>query len=358
MMLFLWYIVWITSVISSSDDSISSSNDDNDNSEYKGKLDGEYRDASGQSFNSVCTADNGNIYAASGPLTGDAVTEFVNVIGRSTSGVTKLSDGIFQATFDVFQFNPSESGVLRVTATFTKNTNTGVATLSFPGAGAINITSISNKGTHCLIPDGNWNDANEETPFMTASDTLPKEMCQLMSITKCVTISRFEDTTACFGVYDTDANQFVAGGNMAENVQIMWDGELRIADFTMSLDACASGTAFVVWTKEEEQVTISWKCAGSFGTMYPLSTEADVLEEVENEKCPLFSGISGAKQMSGQNILGDNRNENGNSNVVNQEIVIKFSNATIGNLWAILIVFILVTVIMCWFVNSKKKRGN
>eukprot|EP01084_Bolivina_argentea_P157725 274827_1 len=241
MMLFLWYIVWITSVISSSDDSISSSNDDNDNSEYKGKLDGEYRDASGQSFNSVCTADNGNIYAASGPLTGDAVTEFVNVIGRSTSGVTKLSDGIFQATFDVFQFNPSESGVLRVTATFTKNTNTGVATLSFPGAGAINITSISNKGTHCLIPDGNWNDASEEIPFMIASDKLPTYICQLVGNANCVAIGRIEDATACHGIYDTDANQFVAGGNMAHKVQIAWDGELRIFDFSSTSAECASG---------------------------------------------------------------------------------------------------------------------
>eukprot|EP01084_Bolivina_argentea_P285227 489088_1 len=358
MLSFLWCILFIEAVISSSDDTSDSSSGSNEN---KYILDGEYRSAQqpGLGF-SVCTAENGNIYGTTWVATGDPITSYISVYGRSTPGmqpVTEISPGVFQTKLDVFQFKSIELGVNRLEGVFTKNTNTGITTLSFTGIpnSTLILTQQPGKPQKCLIPDGNWNDTNAEAPFMVAYDgELPSMICP-SGVSRCTYIERYENTVkdggACFGWYDLDNKQFASGGTIANNVQIMWGGELRISqgvNVDVSAD-CASATLFHILTEEEEQVTVSLKCAtSSAGATSLLSVDADVLDDIEEKQCPLFTGdSSNANKMHGQNVLGNDEN------VVNETIVINFSNATIGSLWAILIVFALVTVRMCWFWKKK-----
>eukprot|EP01084_Bolivina_argentea_P285229 489094_1 len=347
MLALVWFIVFIEAVISSSDDS--SSGDSSSDGEYRSAiLDGEYRSAQQAEVGfSICAANDGNIYVTAGPITGDPITSYIMTYGRST-GVTEISAAVFQAKFEIFQFKENEAGVDKLEGVFTKNTNTGNSTLGFTGVSGstITLTQQPGKPEKCLIPKGNWNDANEKTPFMIAY-----EIDEDLWITD---IQRFENTVenggVCYGYYDSDNKQFVTGGHMANNVQIMWGGELRISVGNDEVSAvCASGTVFHVLTDEDlEEVRVSWKCAtSSAGATYLLSTNAVILDEIEEKECPLFSGGSSANKMYGQNVLGNDEN------VVNETIVINFSNATIGSLWAILIVFALVTVRMCWFWKKK-----
>eukprot|EP01084_Bolivina_argentea_P174047 301484_1 len=273
---------------SSSSSSSSSSND---------IFDGEYHSDAQIGF-SICTADNGFSYVTG--RTGDAVTNYVYFYGRSTrGGVVKLSAGIYQTVIDAFQFVPDGTGVLRFEATMTKDRKTGKIILeSNSFTPLITLTQILGmKGERCLVPYGNWNSASLY-PFVVASSICPD------GFSNCVDVERYEnvlmDDASCFGYFNLEFNRFGGGGNM-NNVQIVWDGELRIAEWggrpaLQNESQCIFGTRFQVLTGEKE-ITVSWRCGATpsntniyNGAFYSLCTDAVILDNIQlqNLSCPLF----------------------------------------------------------------------
>eukprot|EP00483_Globobulimina_turgida_P004877 UN04886 len=154
----------------------------------------------------------------------------------------------------------------------------------------------------------------------------------------------------CWGFYYTEQNEFGAGGTNTNGI-LAWDGELIIHDFSdLSVAVCETGSEIIVLSSE---VTLqrSAKCAGmDFGATFLASTECDALIALGIDcdiTCPLFA-LPTAKRMT----AGNNLREESNGDL-SKRIVINLSNATIGNLWGIVIVFMSVTLILCWL-NKRK----
>eukprot|EP01084_Bolivina_argentea_P253732 426331_1 len=338
----IWYIILVKMVLCSESDSSSSSSESNEYGAFFALFDGQYS-ANGVGF-SICTAKNGNIYGAAGPMG----QNYINTYGRSTEGVLQVSDGIYQATFDVVQLKTGGSnGVNILTSTLTYYESTDTTTVSFGEDPASALNKTADTGEICVIPDANWNDVVEDVPLYLKAD-----ICPDFDI-NCVTIYVLMDSGGCWARYDTDNDVFLnSQGGAYINRQIMWEGELLISEW-INVDGatvCPGGTSLSVWINEEEEQLSSSKCIDfdGFGEILIISTDADVLDEVEGATCPLYVDSSANAMFRND----DEYNENGNKV---ETIVIDFSNTSIGILWAILIVFICVTIGMCWCFNRKKK---
>eukprot|EP01084_Bolivina_argentea_P155835 271550_1 len=330
----IWYIILVKTILCSESESNSDSlSDSSDSKEGATVFDGEYTSADFPRIPgiSICTAENGHIYVTGGPITGDAITSYINTYGRSTEGVLEVSHGVYQANFDVFQFDEPNIGVNRIQATIKYIESTNSITLSFDEGPASILTKTSHKATRCLIPDGNWYSVNEDRPIVVASDAFTSEgpICGNYGVSNCVVIMRFEnalvDGRSCWGIEDIDDNnKYVSGGDISITTQVVWDGWLRIIEWDDKNPSapCTRGNCFKVWTDGEEEVVASYNCPFiDAGFMYPFNTIT------HNKTCPLYVATSGADTMFRND---DEYNENGHKV---ETIVIIFSNATISMLW-------------------------
>eukprot|EP00481_Brizalina_sp_1-RS-2013_P000548 TRINITY_DN1410_c0_g1_i1.p1 TRINITY_DN1410_c0_g1~~TRINITY_DN1410_c0_g1_i1.p1 ORF type:complete len:111 (-),score=13.76 TRINITY_DN1410_c0_g1_i1:25-357(-) len=59
-----------------------------------------------------------------------------------------------------------------------------------------------------------------------------------------------QDNGACWAFYDLKTSKSLAGGTESNNVQIKWDGGLRISCYEddSNPDVCAAGCEFQIWS--------------------------------------------------------------------------------------------------------------
>eukprot|EP01084_Bolivina_argentea_P216172 367285_1 len=293
---------------------------------------------------SICES-GGILYIAAEHLTDS--TGYIGRVARATDGFTVTADTI-SIKFEGHKFSTKTWGTERTSEVVEYNTKTGkyVDTVSI-----ISFNKISEKAQICLVPGGKWTDF--ETPFMITSKDLSKDMCQaILGIDNCAEIQRYESVTddggSCWCFYDFDQEKCIGGGDLSINVRFDWDMRLRIIEWTdLSSAQCGSGTSFQIVT-DKDKILVSWKCSGlGVGAFYFMNTETDI-EGLG--KCPLFeNNVVIAKKMN-ENILG---NDNGNEH---SEIVIHFSKATIVNLWRGVILFLLISSVLCWCAHQRIRK--
>eukprot|EP00483_Globobulimina_turgida_P004255 UN04264 len=126
---FLLFALCTQSAISQSDsDSDSSDSSDSYEDNLMIMFSGLFSIEGSSEIMNVCVRSDGNIHMAV-----RNEFEFVDMVGRSTTGVIEVSDDIFAITFDVYMFNDATVGTTNLITTLTFNENTGQYTLTMNG---------------------------------------------------------------------------------------------------------------------------------------------------------------------------------------------------------------------------------